>query len=121
VLQIILRINGQCFTEPFHRMLHIDLNLALYLAKFLRLTPQQALSRVKSNKYALLNKARNCVLDSDQVLKCRGIQSNDVLDIIKLKADLVGLDITPHIIKSEQVLVYNPYGGFRVELAEKYM
>jgi len=61
------------------------------------------------------------VIDSDQVLKCRGIQSNDVLDIIKLKPDLIGQDIKPHIVKCEQALVYNPYGGFRVDFANKYI
>jgi hypothetical protein len=55
------------------------------------------------------------------VLRYRGLQNNDVLDLIKLKPALVGKDIKPHIIKSEELLCYNPYGGFRVEFVNKYI
>jgi hypothetical protein len=51
----------------------VDLNLALYLIKFLKLTPEQAIEKVNLNSYALLNKAKNIVIDSDQILKCRGV------------------------------------------------
>ena len=73
VLQIILRINGKCFTEAFNRCLDVDLNLALYLIKFLKFTPEQAVEKVNLNLYGLLNKAKNLVIDSDQILKCRGV------------------------------------------------
>jgi len=121
VLQIILRINGKCFAEAFHRMMDIDLNLALYLIKFLKLKPCEAMAEIKTNHFALLNRHRNRVIDSDQVLRCRGVSNNDVLDLIRLNPDLVGLDIKPHIVKSEQQLCYNPYGGFRVEFANEYI
>jgi hypothetical protein len=49
VLQIILRINGKCFSEAFNRMMHVDLNLALYLMKFLRMSASDAMAKVTSN------------------------------------------------------------------------
>jgi hypothetical protein len=55
------------------------------------------------------------------VLKCRGITNNDILDLIKLKPDLVGQDIKPHIDKTEFLLCFNPYGGFRAEFANQYI
>ena len=62
---IILRINGKCYTEPFNRMMHVDLNLALYLSKHFSLTLQRAMSKVRSNRYALLNRSRNALIDSE--------------------------------------------------------
>ncbi len=49
VLQIILRINGKCFSEAFNRMMHVDLNLALYLMKFLKMSASDAMAKVTSN------------------------------------------------------------------------
>lgn len=47
--------------------------------------------------------------------------NNDVLDLIKLKSDLIGVDIKPHIDKTEYLLCFNPYGGFRAEYANQYI
>jgi hypothetical protein len=44
-----------------------------------------------------------------------------VLDLIKLKPDIVGRNIKPNIDKLDKILCYNPYGGFRVEFANKYI
>jgi hypothetical protein len=65
VLQIILRINGKCFSEAFNRMMHVDVNLALYLMKFLRMSASDAMQKVTSNQYALLNKEKNRLIDCE--------------------------------------------------------
>ena len=55
IIRIFLRINGKTFPEAFNRMIDIDLNLALYLVKFLKMTPQRASRAVFFREYRLFS------------------------------------------------------------------
>ena len=46
-------------------MMHVDVNLALYLIKFLRMSASDAMKKVTSNQYALLNKEKNRLIDCE--------------------------------------------------------
>ena len=41
-MHVFLKVNNETYTEAFNRYLGIDLNLILYVVKFLEHTPTQA-------------------------------------------------------------------------------
>ena len=53
ILQICIRINGKEYWEAYNRLMELDLNLMLYLIKFLKMEPEMAAKKVDLNEYAL--------------------------------------------------------------------
>jgi hypothetical protein len=81
ILKISLRINGREFAEVFNRMIDLDFNLALYLVKFLKMTPDRAARAVFFKEYRLYSEKRKTVLKAVDYLK--QLNNLDVLDLVK--------------------------------------
>ena len=59
VIEVRLRINGRIFNEVYNRMLHSEMNLILYLIKFLKLAPKIAAKKAEEGDYGLYHKRTN--------------------------------------------------------------
>jgi hypothetical protein len=55
IQKITLRINGVSYKEAFNRVCDLDLNLILYLIKFLSIPPETASRAVYFREYCLYN------------------------------------------------------------------
>jgi hypothetical protein len=58
IMQITLRINGSEYEEAFNRYLDIDLNLILYVIKFLKRKPETAAKEVLHKRYCLYDSTK---------------------------------------------------------------
>lgn len=48
ILSITIRVNGKSFKEAYNRVFTLDLNLILYLIKFLKIEPELASRKVET-------------------------------------------------------------------------
>ena len=67
-------------------MIELDLNMTLYLVKFLKLEPEIAAKKVDNSEYALYCKATRKILEGAQGVKT--ISNGDVFDLVKLKTKI---------------------------------
>ena len=77
-------MNGKEYWEAYNRLIELDLNLTLYLVKFLKLEPEVAARKVDSCEFALYCKATRRVLEGFEGVKT--ISNGDVFDLVKQKS-----------------------------------
>ena len=63
ILQVCIRINGKEYWEAYNRLIELDLNLMLYLIKFLKMEPEMAAKKVDLNEYALYCKDSRKIIE----------------------------------------------------------
>ena len=94
-IQINLRINGKTYSEAFNKMMDLDLNLILYLVKFLKLSPERASREVFFKRYCLHHYCRDQILQQPSALKI--IQQGDTLDLVLNKQDINWKEVWNHL------------------------
>lgn len=83
ILLICIRINGKEYWEAYNRLVELDLNLILYLIKFLKLDPETAAKKVTFGEYALFCKDSRKIIEGFHGVKT--ISNGDVFDLVKMK------------------------------------
>ncbi len=88
-------------------MIDLDLNLAIYLVKFLAITPTRAVRAVFYHEYRLFNLEKNSFVRSPYSL--RVMCNNDTLDLVKCSEHTKVAENSPQPVCS---YVFNPFGQF---------
>jgi hypothetical protein len=112
-----LRINGKEFEEAFNRYLDIDLNLILYVMKFLKRKPETAAKEVFYKRYALYSAQRKAFI-SEQKNFLPTLEEFDVLDLVFNKFNCTDTEAKP---LPNRTYVHNPLGVFHVKYLNNYI
>jgi hypothetical protein len=118
IMKVNLRINGKMYPEAFNRVLDVDLNLILYIIKFLKFAPERAARAVFFREYCLYNSAKKTAIKGPDGLKL--VFNSDTLDLVKSPENT---EIAQNLEYPVPPISYihNPYGGFRIEFLNKYV